>query len=105
MSKSQPEAQRSQDEEIAHDLAWKLLDDRLDEEEAEQLSILLLHSEAARRTYVQVVQMHVGLLAHFGALPSGDDWMKKLQSIARSGSASGPPAAVAPIATTEATGT
>ena len=30
--------------------------------------------------YVQVVQLHVGLLDHFGALPNGEELIKKLRA-------------------------
>ena len=80
MSDSQPESLSSQDEQFVQDLAWKMLDERLDDEEAEQLALLLLHSEQARRAYVQVVQLHVGLLDHFGALPNGEELIKKLRA-------------------------
>ena len=66
------------DQQLVRELAWKMLDGCLEEEEAEQLDLLLLHSEAARRRYVEVVQMHVDLLDKFGGIPRSDELLRKL---------------------------
>ncbi len=65
------------DEEIVIDLTWQLLDEQLDDEGLEQLTLLLEHSEAARRTYLETVQMHVSLLDHFGRLPDVKELLNK----------------------------
>jgi len=78
MSQSnQPRRAVDDDEEFIQQLAWKMLDGVLDEEEAEQLDLLLTHSEAARQTYVKIVQLHVDLLDHFKALPKAEDLVRK----------------------------
>lgn len=78
----------AEDARFVAELAWKMLDNCLEEDEAEQLDLLLTHSESARQTYVQVVQMHVDLLDHYGALPSGEEFIKK----ALAAKAASPPA-------------
>ena len=55
-----------------------MLDGCIEENEAEQLESLLLHSEAARRCYVEVVQMHVDLLGEFGGLSGKNEVLKEI---------------------------
>ena len=52
-------------DEIA-DKAWQLLDDVISEEDRRQLIETLEKDEEARRVYVECVQLHVGLMEHFG---------------------------------------
>ena len=80
MSTRQPHSSGKVDQEFIQELAWKMLDGDLDEEEAEQLSILLLHSDSARRTYIEIVQMHVDLLDHFGKLSKPDQLRRMIQA-------------------------
>lgn len=63
---------------LVQDLSWKMLDGCIEEEEAEQLDLLLTHSEAARRAYVEIVQLHVDLMDKFGGLPRSEDLIKKV---------------------------
>lgn len=65
------------DDEIVIDLTWQLLDEQLDDEGLEQLTLLLECSDAARRTYLETVQMHVSLLDHFGRLPDVKELLDK----------------------------
>lgn len=51
-------------------LAWKFLDGCATDAEQRQLAGCLNEDEAARGIYLQCVQLHVDLLAHFGSLPT-----------------------------------
>ena len=51
-------------------LAWKFLDGCASDVEQRQLAGCLNEDEAARGIYLQCVQLHVDLLAHFGGLPT-----------------------------------
>ena len=94
----------TEDDAFVQELAWKMLDDQLDEEEAEQLSLLLLHSEPARKTYIQVVQMHMDLLCQFGGLPEHGDLVKMMRTASASKVRATPKSAAAETPTTEPTG-
>lgn len=50
-------------------LAWKFLDGYASDAEQQQLASCLNDDAGARTVYLQCVQMHVDLLAHFGGLP------------------------------------
>jgi hypothetical protein len=47
-------------------LTWALLDEDITDDEASLLDTLLLTGEAARNRYVECVQLHTDLMAHFG---------------------------------------
>lgn len=51
-------------------LSWKFLDGCASESEQQQLAGCLNEDEVARSIYLQCVQLHVDLLAHFGGLPT-----------------------------------
>lgn len=80
-----------QDEQIVQQLAWKMLDETIDEEEAEHLALLLTHSDTARKTYVRIVQLHADLLSRFGQLPSAEDLLKDVASASTAQAAPAPP--------------
>ena len=92
------------DLQIVRELSWKMLDGCLKEEEAQQLDLLLLSSEAARRAYVEVVQMHVDLLAKFGSVPRSDELLRQMldEKLKQPPSSAHPPAGEIP--TTEPSG-
>lgn len=54
----------------AENLIWALLDDRLEEADAEKLAKLLEEHELVRRRYIACVQLHVDLQDHFAAVGS-----------------------------------
>ena len=93
------------DAEFVRELSWKMLDGCIEEEEAEQLDLLLMHSEQARAAYVETVQLHVDLLDKFGGLPRSQDIIKKLldEKLAESKKSANVPAA-GEIPKTEPTG-
>ena len=55
--------------ERVQELSWALVDEQLNADELPLLENLLLSDENARRTYLECVQMHSDLLAHFAAPP------------------------------------
>ena len=78
MSNQPHQSLSAADKQHVQELSWKMLDECIDEEEAEQLDLLLLHSEAARRAYVEIVQLHVDLLDKFGGLPRSEELIRKI---------------------------
>jgi hypothetical protein len=49
------------------ELTWALLDDEIKDDEFSLLDTLLLSDDHARNRYVECVQLHVDLLAHYAA--------------------------------------
>ena len=47
------------------ELVWALVDEQLDETQFARLEQLLSESEAARKMYVECMQLHAGLIEHF----------------------------------------
>ena len=47
------------------ELTWALLDEQITDDEMMLLETLLLADEAARRRYLECVQLHTDLLAHY----------------------------------------
>lgn len=74
-------------------LTWKLLDGCASELELLQLADGLAQSAAARRIYLECVELHVGLLAQHGGLPKSElvEMLRALPAI----ELSAPPAAPA----------
>ena len=114
MSQHEQPLTSQDDVNFVQELAWKMLDGCLEEEEAEQLDLLLTHSEVARQAYTKVVQLHVDLVAQFGALPNCEEMIKKAiaaasanpgQASPAKAANSPPPIPQAEIPTTERTGT
>ena len=55
------------DFERVQELAWALVDEQITEGELALLDNLLSRDEKARATYIECVQMHADLAAHFAA--------------------------------------
>jgi len=53
--------------ERVQELSWALLDEQITDDELGLLDTLLLSDDNARRTYLECVQLHTGLLARFSA--------------------------------------
>jgi hypothetical protein len=52
-------------QERVQELAWALVDDQINDDEMQLLESLLLSDDAARDTYVNCIQLHTDLLAHY----------------------------------------
>jgi len=55
------------------ELSWALLDEHITDDEMALLDNLLLSDEKARGAYVECVQLHTDLAAHFAAPPTAGD--------------------------------
>jgi len=53
------------------ELTWGLVDDQLDSGEFELLESMLLSDDKARTTYVDCIQLHVDLMAHYAKPAEG----------------------------------
>jgi hypothetical protein len=53
--------------ERVQELTWALLDEQISDDEMSLLDNLLLSDDAARNRYVECVQLHVDLLAHYAS--------------------------------------
>jgi hypothetical protein len=51
------------------ELTWAMLDDQISEHEFEQLNRTLLSDNKSRDSYLQCVQLHADLMAHFAETP------------------------------------
>ena len=51
--------------ERVQELTWALLDEQLNDDEMSLLDSLLLSDDAARRRYVECVQLHTDLISHY----------------------------------------
>ena len=51
--------------ERVQELTWALLDEQITDDEMSLLDNLLLSDDAARKRYVECVQLHVGLISHY----------------------------------------
>jgi hypothetical protein len=52
------------------ELTWALLDEQITDDEKSLLDTLLLSDDKARRCYLECIQMHADLLAHYSAKPA-----------------------------------
>ncbi len=51
--------------ERVQELTWALLDEQINDDEMTLLDSLLLADDAARRRYIECVQLHADLMAHY----------------------------------------
>jgi len=62
-------------QERVQELSWALFDEQINDDELRLLENLLLSDDQARKTYVNCVQLHTDLAAHFArpAAPTAGD--------------------------------
>lgn len=53
--------------ERVQELTWALLDENISDDEMSLLDTLLLTGESARNRYIECVQLHTDLMAHYNA--------------------------------------
>jgi hypothetical protein len=56
--------------ERVQELTWALLDEDINEDEISLLDTLLISDDKARERYIECVQLHCDLLAHFAEEPA-----------------------------------
>jgi hypothetical protein len=75
--------------ERVQELTWALLDDNISDDEMSLLDTLLLTGDDARNRYIECVQMHTDLMAHYAAPgKSGSTNGPAVLSLLKSGSSS-----------------